>query len=135
MEKRKKFGEYIRSIRLERGLSQQKVSEKLGYKTLGVLHGVERGLSPLPIDKIHPLAKLYNMDVEEMLEQLKECEPELYNKYMTLERDLSEYLLHQVKNFTKSKTVRRLAGLSLIIYKMSTKNPVENVQVCEGISR
>jgi len=136
MDNRKKFGRYIRSLREKRGLTKRQAAIKMGYKGLGTIHSVEAGVSPLPIDRIHPTAKLYKVDVEEILEQLKKYEPDLYNKYMTLERDFADYLLHQVKNFSKSKTVRRLAGLSLIIYKLSTKNPdFQNTQVCEGIGR
>jgi len=135
MDKRKKFGRYIRSLREARGMSKRQVAIKLGYKGTGTTHLVEQGFTPLPVEKIHPIARLYKVDVEEILEKLKEYEPDLYAKYMTLEKDFSDYLLNQVKNFSRSKTVRRLAGLSLIIYKMSTKNPVENTQVCEGIGR
>lgn len=135
MDNRKKFGRYIRSLREKRGFTKRQAAIKMGYKGLGTIHSVEAGVSPLPIDRIHPIAKLYQADVEEILEMLKRYEPDLYDKYMILERDFADYLLHQVKNFSKSKTARRLAGLSLIIYRLSTKNPVENNQVCEGISR
>jgi len=135
MDKRKEFGNYLRSLRKARGLSERQVAIKLGYKGTGTTHQVEQGISPLPVEKIHPIAKLYRVDAEEIIEKLKIYEPELYAKYMILEKDFSEYLLHQIKNFSKSKTARRIAELSLIIYKLSTKNPVENAQVCEGISR
>ena len=135
MDKRKQFGRYIRSLREARGMSKRQVAIKLGYKGTGTTHLVEQGFTPLPVEKIHPIARLYEVDVEDILEMLKKYEPGLYDKYMTLEKDFADYLLHQVKNFSKSKTARRLAGLCLIIYKMSTKNPVENSQVCEGISR
>jgi len=37
MGNRKSFGEYIKSIRLEEGLTLQTASEGLGYKTVGTL--------------------------------------------------------------------------------------------------
>ena len=132
MGDRKEFGRYMRSIRHEIGFSLQKASEKLGYKTLGTLQYVERGLGPLPVEKIHPIAKLYKIDVEEILEKVKECEPELYRKYMALEKDLFDYLTEQIKSLGRSKTVQRLAGLCLIIYKLST---TERPQVFREISR
>lgn len=120
MDRRKEFGSYIRSLREERGITKRQAAIKLGYRGLGTLAQVERGLTPLPIEKIHPLAKLYKVDVEEILDKLKACEPELYRKYMAIEKDLTDYIMEQIKNFGRSKVVQRLAGLCLIIYTLST---------------
>jgi transcriptional regulator with XRE-family HTH domain len=122
MDKRKEFGKYIQVLRQDRGLTKRQAAMKLGYKGLGTLHSVEQGVAPIPIDKIHPIAKLYKVDAEEILDKLKIYEPELYAKYITPEKDFAEYLVYKIKNFSKSKTAHRLASLSLIIYKMSTKN-------------
>jgi transcriptional regulator with XRE-family HTH domain len=107
-------------MRTKEGLTLQEASERLEYKTIGTLANVERGITPLPVEKIHPIAKLYKVDVEEILDKIKECEPELYRKYMTLEKDLFDYLTDQIKNFGRSKVVQRLSALSLIIYNLST---------------
>jgi len=132
MANRKSFGLYIRSIRMREDLTLQGAAEQLGYKTIGTLANVERGITPLPVEKIHPIARLYQVDVEDVLEKVKECEPELYRKYMALEKDLFDYLTEQIKNLGRSKTVQRLAGLCLIIYKLST---TERPQALREISR
>lgn len=123
MANRKSFGEYIKSVRQEQGLTLQEASETLGYKSVGTLVNVERGLGPLPVEKIHPLARLYKIEVEEILEQLKECEPELYRKYILLEKDLLDYLLEGIKSMGKSKAFKRISqSLSLIIYTIVNRS-------------
>jgi len=109
MANRKSFGEYIRSIRIEQGLTLQGSAEQLGYKTIGTLANVERGITPLPVEKIHPIARLYKVEVEEILEQLKECEPELYRKYILLEKDLLGYLLEGIKSMGNSRAFKRIS--------------------------
>jgi len=109
MGNRKSFGEYIKSMRHKEGLTLQEVSETLGYKSVGTLVNVERGLGPLPVEKIHPIAQVYKIDVEEILEQLKECEPELYRKYILLEKDLLGYLLEGIKSMGNSKAFKRIS--------------------------
>jgi len=109
MGNRKSFGEYIKSMRHKEGLTLQEVSETLGYKSVGTLVNVERGLGPLPVEKIHPIAQVYKIDVEEILEQLKECEPELYRKYILLEKDLLGYLLEGIKSMGNSRAFKRIS--------------------------
>ena len=109
MANRKSFGEYIRSIRIGEGLTLQRAAEQLGYKTIGTLANVERGITPLPVEKIHPIARVYKVEVEEILEQLKECEPELYRKYILLEKDLLGYLLEGIKSMGNSKAFKRIS--------------------------
>jgi len=96
-------------MRIREGLTLQGTAEQLGYKTIGTLANVERGITPLPIEKIHPIAQLYKIEVEEILEQLKECEPELYRKYILLEKDLLGYLLEGIKSMGNSKAFKRIS--------------------------
>ena len=122
MANRKSFGEYIRSIRIGEGLTLQRAAEQLGYKTIGTLANVERGITPLPVEKIHPIARVYKVEVEEILEQLKECEPELYRKYILLEKDLLGYLLEGIKSMGNSKAFKRISqAVSYNIYYWKLK--------------
>lgn len=99
MTKREEFGRYLKSIRTSRRMSQLEVSRKLGYKSLGTLHNVEAGLTPLPIDKIHPLAKIYGLNLEDLLGRLRECEPELYARYEALARDIISEFTTRLMSF------------------------------------
>lgn len=94
MTKREEFGSWIRTIRKQKGISLKEVSTSLGYKSRGTIICVETGYTSLPVEKIHPLAKLYGLDPSEILDKIRECEPDLYAKYRTLTRDiLHHYIL------------------------------------------
>lgn len=84
--RRAEFAKYIKDIRERRGLSKFKASVALGYRSDGVINQIEQGRAPIPVEKIHAIADLYGIELEELLDKLQECEPELYAKYVTLER-------------------------------------------------
>jgi transcriptional regulator with XRE-family HTH domain len=80
------IGRYIKAAREKRGLSKFKASLALGYKSDGTINAIEQGRMPIPVEKIHAVADLYGIELEDLLDKLQECEPELYAKYVTLER-------------------------------------------------
>lgn len=80
------IGRYIKDAREERGLSKFKASLALGYKSDGTINAIEQGRMPIPVEKIHAVAELYGIELEALLDKLQECEPELYAKYVTLEK-------------------------------------------------
>ena len=96
MEKRFEFAEYMKALREKKGLSKRKASILLGYKSDGTINGIEQARMPVPIEKIHGFARLYGVDVSEILEKIKDCEPELYEKYTTLERDITRHFSSRI---------------------------------------
>lgn len=90
MEDRKRFGEYVRSIRHEKGISIKELALRLGYDTRGMISGLESGNAPLPVEQIHRLARALDTPVEQILARIREYEPELYQKYTILEADITE---------------------------------------------
>lgn len=99
IKKRREFGEWIKSIRKENKMTLREASESLGYKTRGTMAGVESGQMPLPIERIFEIAKIYQMDIKELLEKLKECEPELYGKYQILEEGFERTLFQKIRSY------------------------------------
>lgn len=99
MEERKQFGDWIKGKRNETGLSLWQVSKKLGYKSRGTLACVECGQTPLPLEKIFDLAELYKIDLDDILDKLGECEPELHGKFMALR---ARFLKHLTADLTHS---------------------------------
>jgi len=55
--KKMMFGESLRKIRKEKGISQQKLAEKLGYKTNSYIAEVERGKFIPKEEKLKKIAK------------------------------------------------------------------------------
>lgn len=83
--KRKAFGLWLRSMRKDKRLSLREASLALGYSSNGTWVNVECGITALPVEKIDAVATVLDIDLNVMLDKLQECEPDLYQKYTTLE--------------------------------------------------
>lgn len=103
LKKRREFGEWIKDKRRERGITLLELSEKLGYNSRGTIGGVEAGQMPLPIEKIFKTAEILHVPIKEMLEKMKECEPELYGKYEALEQGFEKELFQKIRSYGRAK--------------------------------
>lgn len=92
-DKRGDFGLWIKAKRTEKGLTLQSVSDALGYKAIGPINNLERGIATVPVERIHPLARALGIPVEEILDKIRECEPDLFEKYQTLRKDIARHLI------------------------------------------
>jgi len=101
VEKRREFGAWIKSVRRSAGMSLREVSERMGYRTRGTMAGVESGQMPLPIERIFDVAEIYGIRVGEILEKLRECEPELYGRYVGLEERFERRLFGKIRSYRK----------------------------------
>jgi transcriptional regulator with XRE-family HTH domain len=83
------FGQKLRKLRVERGLTQQELAERLGYKTNSYISDVERGHFIPSGEKLKKIAKalevpfkvLEDMLLESKLEALGIKEPELLSLF------------------------------------------------------
>jgi transcriptional regulator with XRE-family HTH domain len=83
------FGHKLRQLRIEKGLTQQQLAERLGYKTNSYISDVEKGHFIPSRDKLKKIAKalgvpfkvLDNMLLESRLESLGIKEPELISLF------------------------------------------------------
>lgn len=125
MEGRNAFGAWMKAKRRENRLTLHQVSQDLGYKSHGTLNGIEMGLQPLPVEKIHPLCKLYEIALGEMLDKLEEYEPELFLKYTTLENDI---LAHARRVYGRSGEGRESAELARHHLPFSSRLPGVNIE-------
>ena len=72
MENMMNFGDKLRQLRRERGISQEKLSEKMGYATNSYVSDAERGkFIPQP-DKLAKWAEALSMQYTEMEDLLLE---------------------------------------------------------------
>ena len=106
LKRRREFGEWIKSMRNDAGMSLREVSERMGYKTRGTMAGVESGQMPLPIERIFDVAEVYGIKVMEILEKVRECEPELYDRYVALEERFERRLIGKMRSYGKGKGAR-----------------------------
>ncbi len=93
---RVEFARYMRSAREKAGLSKFAAGKALGYISDGTINGVEQGRTGLPVEQIHPVSRLYGIPIDELLEKIKECEPNLYKKYLRLQEDIITHFAKQV---------------------------------------
>ena len=68
----KDLATYLKTKRVEAGLTQRQVSDFLKYDTPQFVSNWERGVSAPPVDSLRALAKFYKVDAEEMFEVLLE---------------------------------------------------------------
>jgi len=64
------FADFLKSKRQQAGLSQHEVSAQLGYTGPQFISNLERGISQLPIYKIPVIAKLYNLPVDDLVNEV-----------------------------------------------------------------
>ena len=73
-----KFGEYIKKLRTEKGLNQTQLAAKIGLDS-GGLSKIETGKKNLKEDKLHILAEVFEISLDEIKNQYfsdkfaKEC--------------------------------------------------------------
>jgi transcriptional regulator with XRE-family HTH domain len=97
MTKRQEFGKYIKASRMAVGLTLQGASTSLGYKSMGTINNIEQGLTPVPVEKLLPLIRLYGLDPGAFLARLQECEPELFARYMALKKQFEDEFMANLR--------------------------------------
>ena len=114
------FGQKLRQLRIEKGLTQQKLAERLGYKTNSYISDVESGHFIPSKEKLKKIAKaldvpfkvLEDMLLESRLEALGIKEPELLSLFKDIpslpESDkraiINAYLKVKERRMRKKKT-------------------------------
>ncbi len=86
-KKRRYVGKFIQDKRKEQGINQDKVASVLKYKDKQAVSNIERGVAPLPLNKIQKLAELLKVEPK-VLAKLT-----LMDKEPTLFRDI-EFVYH-----------------------------------------
>ena len=114
------FGQKLRQLRIEKGLTQQELAERLGYKSNSYVSDVESGHFIPSRDKLKKIAKaldvpfkvLEDMLLESRLEALGIKEPELLSLFKDIpslpEKDkraiINAYLKVKERRMRKKKT-------------------------------
>lgn len=81
----------LKEMRIAAGLTQQEVSEALGYSTPQFVSNWERGLSAPPINMLKRIAKLYNTSADDFFEaflsvKLDEVREDLERKFSSAKK-------------------------------------------------
>lgn len=68
MAKSMVLAEFLKNRRIQKGLTQSAVAEKLGYTTSQFISNWERGISSPPMKTLKKLSKMYGVSPEEVYE-------------------------------------------------------------------
>ncbi|MCX8046215.1 MAG: helix-turn-helix domain-containing protein [Anoxybacillus gonensis] len=63
---KRKLGERIKEIRVQKGLTQSFVAKELGYKSPSMLSEIESGKKGIDAEKIPLLANILGVDINEI---------------------------------------------------------------------
>lgn len=66
------FGDKIKKIRLEHGMSQEEFAKELGYTSKSTVNKIEKGVNDMSQDKLELLFKKYDLKVDDLFDKLAE---------------------------------------------------------------
>lgn len=112
------FGKWLQKKRTDAGYTQSSAAQQLGFVSKASVVGYENGISSVPIERIFHISKVYRIALSEILERLKEYEPQIYEKYERLKNCFYEsYTEEYFQNL--SKEFRTMQGKSGGLHKQN----------------
>lgn len=63
------FGKNVRWLRREHNMSQEDLSDKLGYKSFTTIQKWESGITEPTLGKVHQVANIFNVDITDLTSQ------------------------------------------------------------------
>lgn len=63
------FGKNVRWLRREHNMSQEDLSDKLGYKSFTTIQKWESGITEPTLGKVHEVANIFNVDITDLTSQ------------------------------------------------------------------
>ena len=64
------FGDKIKKIRLEHGMSQEEFAKELGYTSKSTINKIEKGVNDMSQDKLELLFKKYDLEINDLFDKL-----------------------------------------------------------------
>ncbi len=103
------FGDKIKKVRLEHGMSQEAFAKELGYTSKSTVNKIEKGVNDMSQDKLELLIKKFDLDVNDLFDNLaKDMEAKVISVDRTerveltvlclIEKDGKILLQNRVKN-------------------------------------
>lgn len=68
----KTIGKFIKKRRKELKLTQNEISEKLGFKTCQFISNIERGVASIPPNRVEDFAKILQVNVKDLSSVISE---------------------------------------------------------------
>jgi 8-oxo-dGTP diphosphatase len=64
------FGDKIKRVRLEHGMSQEEFAKELGYTSKSTVNKIEKGVNDMSQDKLELLIKKFDLEVNDLFDKL-----------------------------------------------------------------
>ena len=64
------FGDKIKKVRLEHGMSQEEFAKELGYTSKSTVNKIEKGVNDMSQDKLELLIKKFDLEVNDLFDKL-----------------------------------------------------------------
>ena len=61
------FGSFLKNARESKGITQQEISDKLGFSSPQFISNCERGVANLPPKHFKPVSKMIGIDTERLI--------------------------------------------------------------------
>jgi transcriptional regulator with XRE-family HTH domain len=66
------FSKYLKDMRIKKGISQRELAEMLGYTSGQFVSNYERGMCPVPLEKVKDMIGLLNLDSTKVVNLIQE---------------------------------------------------------------
>lgn len=109
MEKSKEIGARIKALRIQNGLSQQGLADKLQYKSRSTINKIELGINVIHPTKIYAFARALNTSPEYLTGSNKD--PILYDNKIDImleDGSIIKYTFNQTKILKAIKYLNKL---------------------------
>jgi transcriptional regulator with XRE-family HTH domain len=83
------FSKYLKDMRIKKGVSQRELAELLGYTSGQFVSNYERGMCPVPLDKVKDLIGILNLDSTKVVNLIQEDRKKSLLRTLDLDDDRS----------------------------------------------
>lgn len=103
MKYKEEIGMRIRDRRIELGMTQTELAQKLGYTNRSMVSLVESGKRSLDVDQIRPLAKALELSIDDLLDGPSSVDDQLTETLSKLTPDQKEAALRFLQSMFVGK--------------------------------
>lgn len=102
IEAKKVFGENLRKLRIARGITQEELSDKLGYSSRSSINKIEAGERDMPRSKVEQASKILGVSPLELFRNAPIEDDEI------IDVEVDKMLVEITKNYDKLNDANRM---------------------------
>jgi len=106
----KEFGEYLKRLRLRKGLTMEQAAEALGYDNIGALNAYQRGQNTPPVEKLFDISRAYDEPIENIIQELEKCHPDKARSFKALQARFRSFFIRRLQAADASEALQYRPG-------------------------